>query len=172
MLFDNFLISLTKLLSNKFEEIPLHLPVPFTRHTVNNDTIKTNIRKLRIGENLTQGEMAEKVGMKLPSYLCVETGKVRLISKHVERIAGAFGLSTEELVNGFPVHEDAERLLREEQAAFQEEKTSLRQQYEETLRRKDELLASKEELIRSLRETIRNQEDIIKMLEKQIPGEK
>lgn len=68
---------------------------------ISNDSIKRNIKHNRERLDLTQEEMAERVGISSNAFCAIESGKTKVINSNIPKIAKAFGISVAELVNGF-----------------------------------------------------------------------
>lgn len=64
---------------------------------VKNATIQEHIRSLRKQKGLRAADMARKMGISRPFYTLLEGGKRKLTAAHVEKIAGALGMSVGEL---------------------------------------------------------------------------
>lgn len=56
------------------------------------------IKKLREFKNLTQSDVADKLGITQGSYSKIELGKVDLLFSKLEEIASVLGLSLEEVI--------------------------------------------------------------------------
>lgn len=59
-----------------------------------------SLRNLREKRNITQKEIAQKLGMSRPSYISVEKGKKELSLSEAQKIANIFGIGLEDLKTG------------------------------------------------------------------------
>lgn len=64
------------------------------------DMLCQNIEQTRKMMKMTQGEMAEKLGMSRPTYINLENGEREPTVSELERIAAIFGVSASELLGG------------------------------------------------------------------------
>lgn len=65
---------------------------------IENERIRENFRKLRRNANLSQAEVAEKIGITLSTYKHLESrGGTDIIHRGVEKLPGLFGVSPEAL---------------------------------------------------------------------------
>ncbi len=62
---------------------------------------KENICRIRNSMNLTQAEMAEKLGISRQSYINLEHGKTLLVSKQLTRLSKLSGIPEEKLLFGY-----------------------------------------------------------------------
>lgn len=75
---------------------------------MDNNSVKANIKKFRKTHQLTQSEMADKLGISRTAYRNIENGETRLISDSITKIADILDICSEELVLGYmPDREDA-----------------------------------------------------------------
>lgn len=58
------------------------------------------IRDLRMRRKLTQDEVAEVLGLKQPAYCDLENGISAFKAVHLDKLAGFYGLSLDELLHG------------------------------------------------------------------------
>lgn len=68
---------------------------------MDNDSVKDNIRNFRKIHQLTQAEMADKLGISRTAYRNIEMGDTRLISESIPRIADILDIRAEDLVLGY-----------------------------------------------------------------------
>ena len=68
---------------------------------MDNLTIKQNIRKARKKRNITQEEMADRLGISLTAYRDLEKGGTSVVHGKVIKMAELLETSTEEIVLGY-----------------------------------------------------------------------
>jgi len=68
---------------------------------MNNDSVKDNIRNFRKNLQVTQSEMADRLGISRTAYRNLENGETRLLNENLGRIAEILNVGTEELVLGY-----------------------------------------------------------------------
>lgn len=100
---------------------------------MDNNSIKNNLRHLRVSRNITQKEMAEQLGMTRSNYLCIESGETRLISDTIDKFAEVVGVSTEEVLLGYKPNEDEAKVLEETKLQYARERKELVDEYEQKL---------------------------------------
>lgn len=84
---------------------PAELLLPQTErqaHTVNYYEIGQRIRKIRKANNLSQEQLAEKVGISITHMSHIETGNTKLSLPVFVAIAGALSVQTDELLYDAP----------------------------------------------------------------------
>ena len=122
---------------------------------MDNTSIKFNIRKIRKENNLTQEEMAHKLGISLTAYRDLETGKTSMMSGHISRIASLLNSSAEEIVLGYrPVQMPMESLKEMETG------------YEKRIAELEKEVEYLKKLIKSQEDIIETKTQIIEMLQK------
>ena len=114
-----------------------------------NDFYHTNLREARERAGLTQGQLAEAIGVDRTVILALETGRTRLFSKQLPKLAAYYGRSIGELL--FSV--DPEQYLRGEQLRTERE-DALAQEYERRLAERDEKIGSLEQVILQLEQAL------------------
>lgn len=135
---------------------------------MNNDSVKDNIRNFRKNQNLTQSEMADKLGISRTAYRNIENGETRLISDNVGKIAEILKMDTAELVLGYLP--DKGETDDSGDGKLMEEVT--RRHADETARLSSQIANLKTEIsslrgyIETLKELIRTKDEIIAMLKK------
>lgn len=83
-----------------------------TKNSIDNDSIRGNLRKLRRARHMSQAEVAEKIGINLSTYKHLEAwGGTSIIHRGVEKIPDVLGVSPEalfcrELTNSDSVSEE------------------------------------------------------------------
>ena len=81
---------------------------------MDNNSICNRIFQERKRLGMTQDELGQKIGISGNAYRDIENGKTKLVSKRVEEIASAFGITPEEIIFGYPVpSEDIKSKLEE-----------------------------------------------------------
>lgn len=100
---------------------------------MDNNSIKNNLRHLRVSRNITQKEMAEQLGMTRSNYLCIESGETRLISDTIDKFAEVVGVSTEEVLLGYKPNKDEAKVLEETKLQYARERKELVDEYEQKL---------------------------------------
>lgn len=125
-------------------------------------TVKRNIRELRESLGWTQQETADRLGISRTSYRCLESGRTRVISEYLARLAEIMGRSEEELLFGEPL--DA-RVLREG-TDWEARLRTLTEEYEHRLDVQRRELENLRALLNSKDETIRVQEQLLAMYRK------
>lgn len=139
---------------------------------MNNDTVKDNIRTFRKYHNVTQAEMADKLGMSRTAYRNLESGETRLLNENLDRIAEILNIGTEELVLGYhPLRKThSEKELTEQFYRISAEREKKHSEEMETLSKEIEVLrkenSSLRQHIETQKELIRTKDEIINMLKK------
>lgn len=64
--------------------------------------IYDNIRKIRMLKNISQDEMAERLGVSQSSYGKLERSQTKITMRRLEELAGIFGMTSFEIVNFDP----------------------------------------------------------------------
>lgn len=100
---------------------------------MDNNSIKNNLRHLRVSRNITQKEMAEQLGMTRSNYLCIESGETRLISDTIDKFAEVVGVSAEEVLLGYKPNKDEAKVLEETKLQYARERKELVDEYEQKL---------------------------------------
>lgn len=133
---------------------------------MDNESIKKNILKLRLEHNLSQGDMADALGVARNTYRSVEKGTTRMISDTVLDVARWAGITPEEVVLGFKPDEAVSQRLKDARAQFNDRVKSLTEEYEtrlDGLRKEIDLL---KDLIKEKDDNIRNLKSMVALLEK------
>lgn len=116
-------------------------------------TVQSNIRHLREQKNLTQEQMAEKMGMSKNGYTKIERGETQLKIEKLEQIANIFNVDIQDLLK---TDRDFNVLLGDNNVNCQT-KYSNQQEIEKLqliIQFKDELLAQKDKEIELLRKLL------------------
>lgn len=118
---------------------------------MDNRSARENLRRFRESRRLSQDAFADEIGISRISYGRLETGKTKLFSCHLLRIASAFGTSVEEILLGFkPVPET--QVLNSE--AERENIREQREYYENLLEAEREKSAGLESIVRGLQKEV------------------
>lgn len=128
---------------------------------MDNASIKNNLRNLRKSRNLTQEEMAYKMGISLTSYRDFEKGGTAMISQHIPHAAEILGTSVEEIILGYRPEPSEGPFLED-----------VRQEYGGQISILERRIADLEKLTESLEETIKSKNEIITMLRKSLGEDK
>lgn len=124
------------------------------------------MKEFREKENLSQSEMADRIGMSLRAYNSLESGRTRVFNRKLEKFAEVTGSDIEEIVVGYiPKESSAELKESFERLRTLHEKTI--SEYEERLAAERERCKQKDIQIESLTERLKDKEKLIRLLEKQ-----
>lgn len=124
---------------------------------MDNSSIKANIRSVRKSRNLTQEEVAHRLGMSLTSYRDLERGETAVVNTNLIKVAGLLDTTTEELVLGYrPVQMQGPEL------------EDVRQEYSSQITTLQKRVEDLERLVSSLEETVSTKNEIISMLRKKL----
>ena len=122
---------------------------------MDNISIKDNIRKIRKKHQLTQEDIAHKLGISLTAYRDLERGSTNIVNGHVMKLAELYETSTEEIVLGYsPTQVPGKKL------------EQMKEEYNERLTGLEKENAYLKKLVKSLEETIATKNQIIEMLQK------
>ena len=131
-------------------------------------TIRKHIGALREEGDITQEEMAARLGISLSTYRRIEKGGVSIINEHMDDLARELGVSTEKLVLGYdPIDPDDETALEDIRGAYQTRYQTMVDRYEEALGRQREELEGLKNLVGMLQEQVKDKNEIIALLRKQ-----
>ena len=125
-------------------------------------SVKDNLKRVRKRLNLTQQEMAERVGLSRAAYANLETGPTRIINDAVEKVAELADISLAELVTGYRTTDELEQELDRVQQSSGRRIADL----EARLLSREAEIATLKELIDTLRDSVRTKDEIISLLEK------
>lgn len=128
---------------------------------MDNKSIKTNIFNFRKKKRMTQGQVAEMLGISPTAYRELEKGDTTIVNPKIVKMAEILDTSTEELVLGYLPSQTQDKKVED-----------LRQEYGvrvESLQNKIEQL---EKLVQSQAETIESKNEIIIMLKKMLGEQK
>ena len=133
---------------------------------MDNEDLKRNIEKLREEKNITQDQMADRIGVVRNTYRNIEKGKTRLISEHLPRIARTLETTPEALLIGYQPDRDAQRHGRELKEEFERRAAFEREEYEKELAERDKTIEILRDRLRRTEELLAAKEDIISLLRK------
>ena len=139
---------------------------------MDNDSIKQNLLKIRLERNLSQGEMADVLGIARNTYRNIEKGSTKLISDNVMKIAGWAGITPEELVLGYAPEKKSVNRLKDAREQFNNRIKDLTDDYEarlERLRYENSLLR---DLLKEKDDNIRTLKAMTALLEKRLEDNK
>ena len=125
-------------------------------------SVKDNLKRVRKRLNLTQQEMAERVGLSRAAYANLETGPTRIINDAVEKVAELADISLAELVTGYRTTDELEQELDRVQQSSGRRIADL----EARLLSQEAEIATLKELIDTLRDSVRTKDEIISLLKK------
>ena len=131
------------------------------------DELHTRIRRAREQAGLSQEKMAEELGVGRTTYVNFETGRSRLFSSLLDRMAARLGKSVEEILFG---ERPDEQLLRDE-AALEEWRSSLVAEYEGRISALQEKVDALARVIDAQDTTIRTLNDAKQFLMSQLRKE-
>ncbi len=131
-------------------------------------SIKRNLEKKRIELDLTQTEMADRLGISLTAYRKLVKGKTRILNGNVEKFAHETGVSVAELVNGFEPISSVEAGLNSVKETYGGRIRLMEDGYNQELSvLRKEIERLKENLVNK-EETIRTQKMLIEQLQKNL----
>ncbi|MBR5661074.1 MAG: helix-turn-helix transcriptional regulator [Bacteroidales bacterium] len=123
-------------------------------HTLDESTMRDNLRKARMARGLTQAEVADFLNISVTAYQKIESGKTHIINEHYLKCAELFGISAAELVNGYEPERDTSAIFADLKQSYGNRIIEMEKHYigEIQLREME---------IRRLRETIKDKENLI-----------
>ena len=124
------------------------------------DIYHTHLREARDRAGLTQGQLAEAIGVDRTVILALENGRTRLFSKQIPKIAAHYGVSIGELL--FAV--DPDELLKGEQLRTERE-NALAAEYERRIAERDERIDTLGQVIRQQEKALEDQRKTIESLQ-------
>jgi transcriptional regulator with XRE-family HTH domain len=124
---------------------------------MDNISIKDNIRKIRKERQLTQEDLAHRLGISVTAYRDLEKGDTNIVNGNVIRLAELLETSTEEIVLGYRPVQMQGKKLEEIQEEYNGRVADLKREVE-YLRK----------LVKSHEETIATKNQLINMLEKRL----
>lgn len=133
--------------------------------------LRDNLNRIRREKNLSQKEMAEKLGMSRVAYANIETGKTRLINRKVERFVELNDVSPAEMVLGYKINEDDVHTLQQAQADYGRRRQEIVDAYEKRIEALNKEIDNLKKQVEDLRDSIDTKKEIIDMLRKRISPE-
>ena len=127
---------------------------------MDNNSIKNNIRNLRIRKGLTQEEMAHGLGISLTAYRDLERGSTSIVNGNIWKIAELTGTTSEEVMLGY--------LPEQSDCSIEDVKTEYGNRMDVLQTRINDL----EKIVASLEQTIDSKNEIIAMLKKNLGEER
>lgn len=124
---------------------------------MDNLSIKKNIRKVRTSRNITQEEMAYRLGISVTAYRDFEKGKTTIMNSNVLKMARILDTPTEAIVLGYVPSEADGKTLED-----------VREQYKSRVSVLERRIADLEKLAISLEGQVSSKDEIIKMLKKRL----
>lgn len=128
--------------------------------------LRDNLYRIRRQKNLSQKEMADKLGISRVAYVNIEKGKTHLVNEHVERFAELNDVSPAELVLGYKVDDDM-HTLQQAQDDYGRRRQELVTSYEERIEALNKEIDSLKQQVEDLRDSIDTKNEIIRLLTKQ-----
>lgn len=128
----------------------------------------TYFKKIRLRMDLSQEEMADRMGISRTAYVKLENGRTRIITGSVLGFAEATGIPLAEIIAGCIPEAAGNRLG--DGGGCEEKIRTLTDEYERRLEHKDGIIAEKQKIIDSQDETIRVQKQMIAMYERKSAG--
>lgn len=128
--------------------------------------LRDNLYRIRREQNLSQQQMADKLGISRVAYVNIETGKTRIINDKVERFVERNGVSPSELVLGYKVEDDV-HTLRQAQDDYGRRRQELVTSYEERIAALNREIEDLKQQVADLRDSIDTKNEIIRLLTKQ-----
>ena len=124
---------------------------------MDNFSIKDNIRKIRKERQLTQEDIAHRLGISVTAYRDLEKGTTNIVNGNVIRLAELLETSTEEIVLGYrPVQMQGKRL------------EEIKEEYNGRVADLEREVEYLRKLVKSHEETIATKNQLINMLEKRL----
>lgn len=139
--------------------LPILLSVIITDCTMDNSSIKDNIRKIRKARKLTQEEMALQLGISLTAYRDFEKGSTSILNSNLHKIASLLDTPTEEIVLGYRPAQIEGSDLRQVQAEYSDRIDILERRIrdlENLVKSHEEVISSKNEIIAMLKKRLDN----------------
>lgn len=125
-------------------------------------SVKENLRRVRKGLNLTQQEMAERVGLSRNAYASLENGPTRILNDAVEKVAQIAEMPLTELVTGYP----SPVQLKAELERVRSDSAHRIGELEALLAAREREIATLNDHIESIKDSLRTKDDIISLLKK------
>lgn len=132
---------------------------------MDNESIKKNILKIRLEHNLSQGKMADALGVARNTYRNIEKGTTRLLSDTVFKLADWAGITPEEVALGYVPSETGSARLKDARERYNNRVKTLTDEYEarlDALRKENSLL---KDLVKEKDDSIRTLKSMVALLE-------
>lgn len=133
---------------------------------MDNGSIKDNITRIRTRLNISQSEMADRMGISRNAYRNIESGDTKLISEYIVQIAALLDLSTEEIVLGYIPQKDNGKLIEDIKNSYNQRSTSSEEKHKDELTRLKREIETLKDLVKAQKETIATKNEMISMLRK------
>lgn len=132
---------------------------------MDDNSIKGNISALREESDISQTEMAIRLGIDRNTYRKIEKGETRLLNGRVADIARELGVSTEKLVLGYdPAGPGIDSRVEDYKEAFRQREQALVENYEHKLEELRREIKGLRELSDTLKEQVKDKNAIISFL--------
>ena len=123
-------------------------------------TPQENIAEVRNSMNLTQAEMAHKIGISRQAYINLEHGKTSVINKQITKMAKSCGITEEKILFGYSMNELSSSMLRENES-FKDQMNAIVTEKDEMIERLRDKLDDLTQLVFSERQNGRTQSQLI-----------
>lgn len=125
-------------------------------------TIKNNLSRSRKEAGISQEVLAERLHMNRNTYRNIETGRTRIINRHMEKIAAELDTTVEELILGYKIGDPDsdprwEDLRNEQKSRYQ----ALLNSYEQKIDEDAQRLSLQDRRIEELKASLRDKTDLI-----------
>ena len=122
--------------------------------------VQENIAEVRNSLNLTQAEMAHKIGISRQAYINLEHGKTSVINKQITKMAETCGLSEEKILFGYSMDEISSSMLQESES-FKEQMNALIADKDDEINLLRDKLDNLTQILFSERQNVRTQAQLI-----------
>ena len=136
--------------------------MPYFCKDMDERSVKENLKRVRKGLNLTQQEMADRVGLSRNAYVSLESGSTRMLNDALEKVAAVAEMPVSELVTGYP----APAALKAELDAVRSGSERRIAELEALLEARDREIRSLKDHIDSMKDSLRTKDEIISLLKK------
>lgn len=125
-------------------------------------TIKNNLSRNRKEAGLSQEVLAERLHMNRNTYRNIETGRTRIINRHMDKIAAELKMTVEELILGYRIGDPDsdprwEDMRNEQKNRYQ----ALLNSYEQKIDEDAQRLSLQDRRIEELKASLRDKTDLI-----------
>lgn len=128
--------------------------------------LRDNLCRIRKEKNLSQKQMADKLGISRVAYVNIEKGKTHLVNAKVERFAELNDVSPSELVLGYKVEDDV-HTLQQARDDYGRRRQELVTSYEERIEALNREIDDLKKQVDDLRDSIETKNEIIRLLSKE-----